>query len=584
MLLTPGRTEGTIPTFAPRTAPPPPLRAALPQRTVPMPKIQVCRFFLLAFVLAATSSTSAAQVYTVLYDLGTNSGDPQSPQGHYAQARDGNLYSTSPSGGANGYGTVFQLTPAGKMKVMWSFTGVNSQGGDPTSGLTLGTDGNLYGTTIADGTDSAGTVFRISTGGKLTVLHNFTGTTDGSNAVIAPVQGTDGNFYGAASNGINYYGTIYKMTTAGVVTPVYEFTGSPDDNYRYPQSVIQGSDGNFYGITSGSHSSSGMVFKVTPQGKLTKLHEFAGYPTEGQTPVGSLIQASDGNFYGATHQGGTDDEGTIYKMTPAGVVTILHSFQGSDGRIPSSGPVQGTDGNFYGETYGGGTYGGGVLYQVTSSGAYNVINGDLRSSVGSNPLDPLSQHTNGTFYSDTRNGGTGTACLCGVLYSLSMGLGPFVSFVPAQSAGKVGSSIGILGQGFTGTTAVSFNGTPSSSFKVVSDTYLTATVPSGATKGSVTVTTPGGTLSSNTVFRVTPAILSFDPTSGSVGTSVTITGTSFTGATIVTFGGVKAKTFSVNSDTQITATVPTGAKTGKIHVTTPGGTGVSATNFTVTQS
>jgi hypothetical protein len=117
----------------------------------------------------------------------------------------------------------------------------------------------------------------------------------------------------------------------------------------------------------------------------------------------------------------------------------------------------------------------------------------------------------------------------------------------------------------------------------VSDTYLTAAVPAGATTGSVTVTTPGGTLTSNKIFRVTPVILSFSPMSGPVGTQVKITGTSFTGATRVTFGGVKAITFSVDSDTQITATVPTGAKTRRLQVTTPGGTATCTGVFTVTQ-
>jgi uncharacterized repeat protein (TIGR03803 family) len=535
----------------------------------------------LAAILLFAATAANSQIFTVLYDLGTNSGDPQSPQGHYAQARDGNLYSTSPSGGSDTYpyGTVFQLTPAGKMKVLASFTGM------PTSGLTLGTDGNLYGTTISDGTYNSGTVFKITTGGKLTVLHNFTGKTDGSNAVIAPVQGTDGNYYGAASNGVNYYGTIYKMTPAGVVTPLYEFTGSPDDNYRYPQSLIQGSDGNFYGITPGSHGSSGMVFKITPQGKLTPVHEFAGYPTEGQTPVGSLIQASDGNFYGATHQGGTYGWGTIYKMTPAGVVTTLRNFQETDGlgRLPSSGPVQGTDGNFYGGTSGG-PHEFGILYQITSSGTYTILYDGFSYTNGTDPADPLFQHTNGTFYSDTVYYGTGTACLgygCGVLYSFSMGFGPFVSFVPAQSSGKVGKSIGILGQGFTGTTNVSFNGA-SATFTVVSGTYLTAAVPADATTGVVTVATPGGTLTSNKIFGVVVGIRSFSPTSGPVGTAVVITGNSLTGATKVTFGGVKATSFTVNSDTQVTAIVPATAKTGKIAITTPSGAVSSSGIFTVT--
>jgi hypothetical protein len=159
-----------------------------------------------------------------------------------------------------------------------------------------------------------------------------------------------------------------------------------------------------------------------------------------------------------------------------------------------------------------------------------------------------------------------------------MGLNPFAALM--LTAGKVGSKVEILGQGFTGTTGVSFNGT-AGTFNVVSDTYLTATVPSGATTGSVVVTTPGGKLASNKAFRVTPQILSFSPSSGPVGTTVTIKGVSLTKASKVTFGGVAATSFTVHSDTLVTAKVPTGAKTGKIAITTAGGTAQSATNFTV---
>jgi hypothetical protein len=161
---------------------------------------------------------------------------------------------------------------------------------------------------------------------------------------------------------------------------------------------------------------------------------------------------------------------------------------------------------------------------------------------------------------------------------VNIGAAPFVSLV--RNSGKVGKMVEILGQGFTGTTAVSF-GSTAATFKVVSDTYLTATVPAGARTTAVTVTTPGGTLTSNKAFRVTPQLTSFNPPSGPVGASVTITGVSLTQTTKVTFGGVAATSFTATSDTQVTATVPTGAVTGKIAITTPGGTAASATSFTV---
>ena len=161
-----------------------------------------------------------------------------------------------------------------------------------------------------------------------------------------------------------------------------------------------------------------------------------------------------------------------------------------------------------------------------------------------------------------------------------MGLGPFVSILPSLRWGKAGATIQFLGQGFTGTTALSFNGVPAT-FTVVSDTFLTAKVPTGATSGKVTVKTPSGTLTSSQVFKVVPVIASFTPTSGPVGAKVTITGSGFGGATKVTFGGAAATNYTVNSGTQITAFVPNAGKTGSIAVTTPGGTAGKGT-FTVT--
>ena len=190
-------------------------------------------------------------------------------------------------------------------------------------------------------------------------------------------------------------------------------------------------------------------------------------------------------------------------------------------------------------------------------------------------MSNLVQHTDGSIYGLAHGGGLRGD---GVFYSLALNLGSKVKAV--LSSGKVGSRVEILGGGFTGATAVSFNGQPSH-FVFVSDTYLTAVVPAGATTGPITVKTPTGTFSSMTSFLVVPKVISFSPTSGPVGTPVVITGNSFTGATKVTFGGVPATSFTVDSDSQITATVPTDAQTGKIGVTTPGGTGTSSGTFTV---
>ena len=536
-------------------------------------KALISRLWTLVLLALLSAVPSSAQTYTVLYNLGTNPGDPINPAwvGNFTQARDGNLYSTAPYDGTNLLGAVFRLTPSGTMQVLHSFAN-NTDGFRPNSGLTLGTDGNLYGTTFGGGL-AYGTIFRISTNGTFTPLHNLNGNTEGIGPNAPPVQGNDGNYYGTVGNGNNaVFGTAYKITPAGAFTIIHTF----DSTNRYPNGLILGTDGNFYGTTTGS-TGFGTIFRMTPQGNVTILHTFAG--TDGQSPIGTLIQASDGSFYGTTRNGGPGLGGVVYKLTSTGVFSVLHSFANdSHGEIPIAGLTQGTDGNFYGATTTNPGVGYGTIYQITPSGTYTNLHFFLNTD-GGNAQVPLYQHTTGMFYGDTYAGGTGNmGCIsCGVLYSFDMTLGPFVRLV--NWSGKVGKTVEILGQGLTGTTKVTFNGTQAT-FSVVADTYMTAVVPAGATSGFVNVQTPGGSRKSDRKFLVVPALLSFNPTSGLVGDPVTLTGTSFTGTKKVTFGGVSA-TFTVDSDTQISTTVPTGAQTGKIQVTTAGGKATSATNFTV---
>ena len=265
-------------------------------------------------------------------------------------------------------------------------------------------------------------------------------------------------------------------------------------------------------------------------------------------------------------------------MTAAGKVTVLHSFDpaAGDGSGPVAGLAQATDGNFYGVTgQGGGTSNAGVIFRISAAGAYSVLYSFDGTTAGQ-PEVGLLQHTNGILYGLSNGGGTYNI---GTFYSLNVGLKPFVSLV--TTSGVVGAEVEILGQGFAGTKSVHFGGV-AASHTVVSDTYLTTIVPSGAKTGVVTVTTPGGTLKSNKKFRISPQFSSFNPASGPVASPVVIGGVSLAQTTKVTFGGVKATSFTVNSDLQVTANVPTGAKTGVIVVTTAGGTATSSGVFTVT--
>jgi hypothetical protein len=249
----------------------------------------------------------------------------------------------------------------------------------------------------------------------------------------------------------------------------------------------------------------------------------------------------------------------------------------TDGSDPIAGLLFATNGFFYGSTFSGGSGGYGDLFQINANGQSYLDVYDFQNTAGSNPSSSLVQHTNGFVYGMAAHGGLNGD---GVLFSLALNLGAKVK--PVLSSGRVGDTVEILGSGFTQTNGITFGGIASAPPTVISDTYLTVKVPSGARTGTLTVYTTAGALQGMTPFLVIPKIISFNPNSGTVGTSVVITGNSFTGATKVTFGGVSATSFTVNSDTQVTATVPTGAKTGKIGITTAGGSATSFAIFTVT--
>ena len=302
--------------------------------------------------------------------------------------------------------------------------------------------------------------------------------------------------------------------------------------------------------------------------------------THGAYLYSPVVQGNDGVLYGTTSGGGSAQAGVVFKLTTAGKLTVLHTFDANiltDGTTPFAGLVAASDGKYYGATSGGNNFGSapsGTIFRIGSNGAYSVQN-TFDSTHGALEEATPMQHTNGKIYGLTERGGAQTA---GVLYDLDAGLPQFVALVTIF--GGTGQKVQILGNGLTGTTAVHF-GAASASFTVSSDTFITATIPADATTGFVTVTTPSGTLTSSRQFHVVPTISSIAPTSGPVGTLVTINGTGLLGATRVTFGGV-VSSFTVVSSSKITATVPTGAVTGKVTVKTPGGSASSSATFTVT--
>ena len=524
---------------------------------------------LLTLVLAlCASALLQAQTYTDLHDFVETDGCCALYPSLLAQGRDGNIYGATTSGGVHFYGNIFKMTPAGVLTNLYSFD--LTHGGYPEGGITLGIDGNFYGTAYQGGTGHAGVVFKITPAGVYTEMYDFLNTTDGAYPKVPPTQAQDGNLYGTTGNGT--IATLYKITTAGVFTVMATLAGQ---SYS---PLLLGTDGNLYGTTRyGGTFNGGTVFQFSPGTKLLKT--IYNFDTE-YSPFGPLMQGVDGALYGTTSVGGTSSGGVVFRITTAGVYKVLVNFNttsNANGATPYAGLVQGSDKFLYGVTSAGGSAGQGVLFKVSTTGTGFAVLHNFETTTGDTPDSTPLLHTNGKIYGLTFHGGTHAPY--GVAYSFSNSLLPFTETVMRKSA-KEGTVIEMLGQNFKTATGVLF-GTSSATFTASSNTYLTATIPPDATTASIEVLEPSGNLLTPLKFKVTPGVTSFSPASGPVGTVVTINGTGLSQATAVKFGGIAATAFTVNSDVKITATVPTGAITGKIAITTPGGVGTSLTNFTV---
>lgn len=487
-----------------------------------------------------TGDTSTPNFKTLANFDGTDGAHPR--YGALIQGLDANIYGTADEGGigANshcslsyGCGTVFKSTAEGALTALNSFD--FADGWTPSGSLVQASNGNFYGTTQFGGASDTGTVFEISPEGKLTTLYSFCAKkncADGRAVYGGLVQGGDGDFYGttyAGGAGNNCgtgtgCGTVFKITAGGELTTLHSFCIEKNcpDGASPLAGLALGIDGNFYGTTQFGGAATGTVapcgefgcgtaFKITPEGKLTTLHSF-DY-TDGYSPEALLLQATDGDFYGTTPMGGEFGAGTVFKITPEGELTTLHSFctqvnneeNCTDGNDSTAGLVQATDGDFYGTTTAGGAHGYGSIFKITPEGALTTLHSfcaglNVEGSCidGSAPSAALIQATNGTLYGTTSTGG---AHGDGTIFSLSVGLGPFV--VTRPSSGAPGTTVEILGNNLMDIMSVTFNGT-AAAFKVVSCSEITATVPADATTGKVEVKTRSGTLASNIAFLVTP--------------------------------------------------------------------------------
>ncbi len=381
---------------------------------------------------------------TVIYTFGTNGGfnDAYWPQSGVVQGSDGNFYGTSANGGNTEVnivggnqttGVVYRITPDGTESLVHTFaSGPNVDGIWPVGNLTVGADGNFYGVTEIAGANclnqyGCGAVFKLSLSGSESLVYSFYNQLNyPSRPETAPVQGSDGNFYGTTvidgelCTNQTYCGAVYKVTPDGQETTLYKFgtNGGIYDGSWPGSGLIQAADGNFYGVTSygGLYGEgqgavqwgNGTIFRITPSGTQTTLYSFgAGGAADGIQPSGGLVQDSKGNLFGTTGGGGEFGLGTIFQLAPDGTVTIVYSFSGNgtDGSRPSSTLLLANDGNFYGTTIVGGANGLGTLYKMDASGNVTTLH-SFSASEGASPEGGLIQGNDGALYGNAALGGT----------------------------------------------------------------------------------------------------------------------------------------------------------------------------------
>ncbi len=353
-------------------------------------------------------------------------------RGDLLLANDGNFYAATSGGGTGSVGAIMRFTPAGAATVLHSLTS-GTEGAVPYAGPIQAADGNLYGTTYLGGTKAQGTVYRMALDGTFATLYTFSSDAKGAFYPYGGLlQGPDGALYGTTlRGGTNDAGTVFRITLDGTLSVLHSFNGSDGKN---PESdLVLGNDGALYGTTLlGGTADRGTVFKITPTGTLTSLYSFAalgafntlGVATNatGSNPRAGLRLGADGNFYGTAYQGGTGGYGTVFKITPAGVLTTLHAFTGSpgDGASPLSKVTQGPDGSLYGTAEKGGYNGSGMAWRINAANQYALLHSfTAQAEDGGTPYATLLPY-NGFVYGISFTDSIGSA---GALFKLDEGSG-----------------------------------------------------------------------------------------------------------------------------------------------------------------
>jgi len=367
---------------------------------------------ILSMSFAAAANSAHAQTETVLHSFAGI------PDGSAAYARvtlapGGKLYGTTSLGGTNGYGSVFKVTTKGAEYVLYSFSGFPDGAYPAFAPVAIDKAGNLYGTTYQGGTSNNGTVFKVTPSGMETILYNFAGGVDGYNPNSGVILDKSGNLYGTTvSGGANGYGTVFTVSPSGIKSVLYSFAGGTDGCFPYAAGLFLKKN-ILYGATQNCGANGyGTVYSVTLSGSETVLHSFANDGIDGTFPIAGVVLDSANNIYGTTETGGTNNAGTVYKISRTGTESVVHSFAGApnDGANPyGAGVILDKPGNIYGTTNAGGTANVGTVFKMNSSGAVTILHNFTPDGVdGYSPTAGVALKNN-IVYGTTLSGGASTA-------------------------------------------------------------------------------------------------------------------------------------------------------------------------------
>jgi uncharacterized repeat protein (TIGR03803 family) len=401
---------------------------------------------LLVFLTFATIAVPAAQGqgFSVLHAFAGGSDGFDPIYGSLILDASGSLYGVTSLGGggacSGGCGTVFKVSPSGVMTILYGFTGATTDGKYPEGTLVMDAEGNLYGTTSGGGTSGdacnnygCGTVYKLDSNGVETVLYNFSGGVDGATPNAGLVRDSAGNLYGTTYlGGLYNWGTAFMVDPSGNETVLHNFNGAGGDGGDVIGGLIRDSAGNLYGTTQGGGISGcvpglnigcGTIYEINPSGDETVLFKFPYPPTDGEWPGDEhLVRDHAGNFYG-TSQGGTSNPsyGKVFKLDPAGELTVLHSFTGgAGGSDPWAGLVRDSQGNLYGTTSGGGGAkcfdGCGIVFKLSPTGKFTVMHEFTGGPDGGVPFTGLVLDSAGNLYGMTLEGGIGD----GVVFKIKL--------------------------------------------------------------------------------------------------------------------------------------------------------------------